>query len=142
MTNKNCLSLANLPIDAFEIKFIDFGLSKTLVADQVTATPVGVEEIVPPEISSGRGKIKFDRRVDVWNTGVFFYQILTGRQMFQKGNKKTWNIDISSKGCNVTLESLKFINDLVIADFRKRPWPENIIEHPYLQLDTVNTPTI
>ena len=74
-------NLGTLSESDFEIKFIDFGLSKQLIKDQVTSTPVGVPQIIPPEMEK-KDAVEFDRRVDVWNTGILFYMLLYKKLMF------------------------------------------------------------
>jgi serine/threonine protein kinase len=70
--------------DDFQVKFIDFGLSKLLEPDLVLATPVGVLEIIPPEMERARTrKVKYDSRVDVWNCGLIFYMMLFRKLMFR-----------------------------------------------------------
>ena len=68
----------------FQVKFIDFVLSKMLEPYLVLATPVGVLEIIPPEMERARTReVKYDSRVDVWNCGLIFYMMLFRKLMFR-----------------------------------------------------------
>ena len=86
--NRLIMNLGHLNFEDFQIKFIDFGLSKQLEKDQITMTPVGVPEIIPPEMEKAKQNVQFDRRVDVWNTGVFFYMLLFKNLMFKQVRDK------------------------------------------------------
>ena len=47
-------------------------------------TPVGVLEIIPPEMEKARtAKVNYDSRVDVWNCGLLFYMMLFRQLMFK-----------------------------------------------------------
>ena len=58
----------------FQVKIIDYGLSRTLDPGSVAETPCGTRELVAPELIRGVG---YDFRVDVWNVGVIFFMLLT-----------------------------------------------------------------
>ena len=64
----------------FEVKIIDYGLSRTIDPDSVAETPCGTRELVAPELLTGTG---YDFRVDVWNLGIIAYMLLTCAVPFQ-----------------------------------------------------------
>ena len=58
----------------FQVKIIDYGLSRTIDPGSVAETPCGTRELVAPELISGSG---YDFRIDIWNLGVIAYMLLT-----------------------------------------------------------------
>ena len=58
----------------FQVKIIDYGISRTIDPGSVAETPCGTKELVAPELLQGRG---YDFRVDVWNLGVMMYMLVT-----------------------------------------------------------------
>ena len=58
----------------FQVKIIDYGISRTIDPGSVAETPCGTKELVAPELLTGRG---YDFRVDVWNLGVIMYMLVT-----------------------------------------------------------------
>ena len=90
-------------------------------------TPVGVPEIKPPEAELRSKSNNFDRRCDTWLTGVLLYMLCTQDLMFDEKldngfyDKSQFSI---SKYYDYSLESIKFISDLVRYDFRDRCFPE------------------
>ena len=64
----------------FQVKIIDYGLSRTIDPGSIAETPCGTRELVAPELISGSG---YDFRVDVWNLGIIAYMLLTCAVPFQ-----------------------------------------------------------
>ena len=61
----------------------------------------------------------------------------------QRIMKKEWQVKVNpEKTAPCTLDALKFINDTVRANFLERPWPEDLIDHPYLSVDVNTTPSV
>ena len=58
----------------FQVKIIDYGISRTIDPGSVAETACGTRELVAPELLTGRG---YDFRVDVWNLGVIMYMLVT-----------------------------------------------------------------
>ena len=65
--------LENLLDPAFEVKVIDFGLSKILKHGDFAQTPCGTLMVIAPEALEKR----YDHRVDVWGIGLIAYMLLT-----------------------------------------------------------------
>ena len=58
----------------FQVKIIDYGISRTIDPGSVAETPCGTKELVAPELLTGTG---YDFRLDVWNLGVIMYMLVT-----------------------------------------------------------------
>ena len=94
----------------------------------MTVTPFGVPFTKAPE-SEFDAKTSYDERIDVWCVGVFYFILLTNRMMFemqQNSYKKTeWSLETDRSplaNCmHVSLEGIKFIDDVVRFDFKDRP---------------------
>ena len=57
----------------FEVKIIDYGLSRILPHGYFAETQAGTREVMAPEIEQKN----YDQRVDVWGVGVIFYMCLS-----------------------------------------------------------------
>ena len=125
------------PNDCYQVKLIDFGLSKTLEEDDLTNTPVGVQQLKPPEMDQN---LDFNRKVDTWNAGVLCFMLIEGGHMFSslahdQYDKERWSIQIGAGASNISIDCLKLVSDSVVYNMEKRPFPELLIEHPYFQTD-------
>ena len=67
------------------IKLMDFGLARVMVADTLTASGnvLGTPHYASPEQLKGDA---VDRRTDVYSTGVMAYEMLSGRRPFEPDN--------------------------------------------------------
>ena len=65
--------IMDLSLIKFEVKIIDYGLSRILPHGEFAETPAGTPELIAPEIED----MNYDQRVDVWGVGVIFYMCLT-----------------------------------------------------------------
>lgn len=74
--------LRDLLTTEFQVKIIDYGISRTIGQGSVAETPCGVRELAAPELINGNG---YDFRVDVWNVAVIAYMLLTMAVPFQTG---------------------------------------------------------
>ncbi|MGB5812919.1 MAG: serine/threonine-protein kinase [Polyangiales bacterium] len=64
-------------------RLIDFGASKILGIDRLTATGevAGTPAYMAPEVLTGKGDV--DQRIDVYGLGVVLYEALSGKHPFQ-----------------------------------------------------------
>ena len=58
----------------FQVKIIDYGISRTIDPGSVAETPCGTRELMAPELFFGGG---YDFRVDVWNVGIILYMLVS-----------------------------------------------------------------
>ena len=63
----------NVPIIGFTVKLSDFGLSKTIKKDEITATKVGSPITKAPEIFFEEA---YNDKVDLWSIGIIMHQLL------------------------------------------------------------------
>lgn len=73
-----------------EIKIADFGLAKVIEDNkeqiELTSQGVGTYWYLPPEcFDSDKSKAYIDPKVDVWSTGVIFFELLYGVKPFGNG---------------------------------------------------------
>ncbi len=68
-----------------QIKLMDFGLARVMVADTLTASGnvLGTPHYASPEQLKGE---VIDRRTDIYSTGVMAYEMLSGRRPFEPDN--------------------------------------------------------
>jgi len=63
----------------FQIKLADFGFSKELEEDELTASVYGTPLYMAPEILNRK---PYTTKADVWSLGCIFYEILIGTMPF------------------------------------------------------------
>jgi calcium-dependent protein kinase len=64
--------------DGWEIKVIDFGLSRTFTKDKKMCQKLGTPYYIAPEIL----KKKYDEKCDIWSIGVILHILLSGSPPF------------------------------------------------------------
>lgn len=80
-------------------RLIDFGASKVLGLDRLTATGEisGTPAYMAPEVLTGRADI--DERIDVYGMGVLLYEALSGNAPFQDGHVGRLLMKIDAGDC-------------------------------------------
>lgn len=68
--------------DKFDIKVIDFGLSRTFDANKVMCSKLGTPFYIAPEVL----KQKYNEKCDIWSCGVILYILLSGTPPFNGKN--------------------------------------------------------
>ena len=113
----------NILMDATgHIKLTDFGLSKILQQqDEKAFTLCGTPQYLAPEVLKGKG---YDKSVDWWSVGCFYYEMLTGFLPFYipRSNKidmRVFNEPVRYPP-NLNPLAVKFINELLNLDPKKR----------------------
>ena len=122
------------------LKISDFGLSKILDnPDDKAFTLCGTPQYISPEILSKKG---YDKTVDWWSLGCFFYEMLTGCLPFPipKGNQinpKIYQIPLRFP-TDINQDAIALITQLLTVNPKKRLGygdsdAQKIKEHPYFK---------
>ena len=75
---------ANIIIDDnYQIKIVDFGVSKKIENNNILTKYVGTSYYMAPEIIKGE---KYNHKVDIWAFGCIIYELLTLKVCFQDEN--------------------------------------------------------
>jgi serine/threonine protein kinase len=130
--------------EMFEVKLVDFGLSKLIQDGYSTArTFVGTPQYWAPEvIDAGENGTAYDYRVDLWSLGIFAYVMLGGTYPFEApgqgaelGQKiKSGKIRFrGAKWEKVSADAKDAISGLLNVDKTKRLSIGELMEHPFLK---------
>jgi len=68
--------------DSFDIKVIDFGLSRTFTPEKNMYSKMGTPFYIAPEVL----KKKYNEKCDIWSCGVILYILLCGNPPFNGKN--------------------------------------------------------
>ena len=125
----------NIPVLGYIVKLSDFGLSKELNENELTATIVGTPLTQAPEVLC---KEKYDSKCDLWSIGVIIYQLLFDRIPFNVKSKqelidkikKMKKLDIP-KDIPVSNECIDLLNKLFQKDREKRITFEQYFNHKF-----------
>ncbi len=82
-----------------EPRLVDFGASKVLGLDRLTATGEisGTPAYMAPEVLTGKADV--DERIDVYGLGILLYESLGGRPPFQEGHVGRLLMKIDAGDC-------------------------------------------
>eukprot|EP00762_Andalucia_godoyi_P004142 ANDGO_06259.mRNA.1 Serine/threonine-protein kinase TOUSLED len=139
------LKPANILVHKGSIKITDFGLSKIMDGDQdsieLTSQGAGTYWYLPPECFGTQSKIS--PKVDVWGTGVIFYEMLVGRRPF--GHDMTQQRILADRtilninrvdfpqACKISQEARDFLVKCLEPSQYLRPDVQDLYDHPYLR---------
>ena len=104
----------------FQVKIIDYGISRTIDPGSVAETPCGTKELVAPELLQGRG---YDFRVDVWNLGVMMYMLVTCAVPFQTEENRESGVWFLPLKHLISIDTIRFLNETLLYDEKLRPFP-------------------
>jgi len=121
-----------------EIKLIDFGLAKKCDPKKSKYMSAGVGTIytIAPEIFSG----VYTSQVDMWSIGVMTYMLLSSSKPFHEKRKSRMISRItrgdytfySSVWQNLSEESKKFVESLIVVEPTKRLTAKQAMKHTWL----------
>jgi len=133
------------------VKITDFGLSKIMEASDAESTGIeltsqgaGTYWYLPPEcFRIGSVPPKISSKVDVWSTGVIFFQMLYGARPFGEGltqdrilqNRTMLNanqVRFPAQPENISQEAKDFIRRCLAYNQEDRPDVKTICKDPYL----------
>ena len=133
------------------IKLTDFGLSKIVSDEQdsggieLTSQGAGTYWYLPPECFNfdRNNPPKISNKVDVWSTGIVFYQMLFGKRPFGDGMSQehilksgtvlhATKVEIPDKPV-VSEAAKEFIRRCLTYSQDLRPTVEKLCEDPYLK---------
>lgn len=137
---------SNLFYNAGQVKLGDFGLSK--IADSpegmidLSSLGAGTSWYLPPECHEMTSPT-VNSKVDVWSTGVVFFELLFNRRPFGEGQTQdafrrqtavegTFDI-VFPASPKVSAEAIKFLRRLLTRDRDQRPDVLEAIRDPYIR---------
>jgi calcium-dependent protein kinase len=121
------------------IKLIDFGLSKIIgIGKNTMQTKLGTPYYVSPEVLEG----VYDKKCDMWATGVITYILLSGTPPFNgKTEADVFNkirccdFDFPDKHwASISNTAKDFISKLLCPDPNKRMCPEEALNHDWMRI--------
>jgi len=145
---------SNLFYNAGQVKIGDFGLSKIVDSGEgmydLSTVGGGTSHYLPPEChESSRPKI--DSKVDVWSTGVVFFELLYNRRPFGEGlSQDAFRRQTAVEGTfdvvfpaspKVSPDAVKFLRKLLTKDRDQRPEVREAIQDPYIRKSWVDLST-
>ena len=122
----------------FDVKIVDYGLSRILQHGSLAETPQGTPDLIAPEVLVG----SYDQRVDVWGVGIITYMMLTASHIFHNETQKTSGKWYIRTDIDYSVEALRFLNETVVYDRERRPFPDRLVDHPYFRCDLSHQATI
>jgi tousled-like kinase len=137
-------------INEGRIKIIDFGLCKLYETNEsrieLTSQGTGTYWYLPPETFEFDRPTKISNTVDIWSTGVIFFELLYGRRPFGHGMtqstiineniiSKAHSIPLlnSPKGYSISGQASGFIKQCLEHDQEKRISVKDAYFHAYLR---------
>ena len=128
--------------DNFQLKLIDFGLSKVLKTMNGTMKgEVGTVYYMAPEVLKGKYNIK----CDVWSCGVILYIMLCGNPPFYSKDEKTlkekicnFEYDFNHPAFNKVSEDAKDLIRSIFVDSKRRPNISDILNTSWVKENAPN----
>eukprot|EP00817_Percolomonadidae_sp_ATCC50343_P003483 CAMPEP_0117426742 /NCGR_PEP_ID=MMETSP0758-20121206/6773_1 /TAXON_ID=63605 /ORGANISM="Percolomonas cosmopolitus, Strain AE-1 (ATCC 50343)" /LENGTH=754 /DNA_ID=CAMNT_0005212049 /DNA_START=77 /DNA_END=2337 /DNA_ORIENTATION=+ len=130
------------------VKITDFGLCKVYEGSdsiELTSQFTGTYWYLPPETFYSDRVPKISSKVDVWSTGIIFFQMIYGHRPFGQGQTQQQLLHNSTilKAKEVTFPQKRaiskatkdFIRLCLQTDPKKRPDVHELYENPYLRKD-------
>lgn len=144
------LKPGNLFFNCGEIKIADFGLSKVVNEGNggtidLTSQGAGTYWYLPPEcFATPHGEPpKISSKVDVWSTGVIFFELLFGRRPFGHGISQEALLRAAVAGVafeaeipaapRISPDAREFLRRLLTLDREARPDVLEAFDDPYLR---------
>ena len=126
----------------FQVKIMDFGLSKILGPKEKTLEGYGTLCFVAPEIIL---RDPYNNSVDIWSLGIMIYYIMSGDLPFDDCNNHEKTIAKKIVYEELRFPELKwnskskelkhFISQCLIKDLKKRITIDKLVEHDWIKLN-------
>jgi calcium-dependent protein kinase len=121
----------------YDIKLIDFGISKILKNPENETQIKGSLYYIAPEVLTK----KYDEKCDIWSSGVVFFKLVTGKFPFEgKSRIEIWD---NIKNCRwrfpekiageLSSEVCDLISKCLVASPKERISAEQAISHPFFK---------
>jgi len=142
--NYNNLNEYENMVEKYTIKIIDFDYIKQIEDSQMTKSFYGSPLNLAPEvweIQYGNNCQGYKESADIWSLGIVIYNLMFNKFPFTGNNfKKIYNNILNGKYYvynqeNISLELIDLINGLLKVDPNKRYNWDQIISHPFINID-------
>ena len=129
--------------DNFQLKLIDFGLSKVLkTMNDLMKGQVGTLYYMAPEVLQG----KYNLKCDVWSCGVILFIILCGNPPFYSNDEKIlkekickYEYDFNNPNFNNISEDAKDLIRSIFVESERRPDIEDILNTSWIKENAPNS---
>lgn len=136
--------------DFRRVVITDFGFAKLHGAGELMKSAVGQPKYVSPEVlSAGFFGGNYGPSCDIWSVGVLAFILLSGRFPFDGfddtlyNNISQGNFSFNSpEWASVSKLAQQFISDTLVVDPTARPTALQLLSHPWLQADVMETDDI
>jgi len=122
--------------DGRQVKITDFGFAKYTSEDVMNQTFCGTPLYMAPEIWFGQ---LYDYRVDLWSLGAIMYEMITSKHPFHSKEIRELTTKIKNGTIifpkKISNHCLDLLKGLLEIDPNKRISWENIINHPWFEID-------
>jgi len=138
---------SNIFYNAGQVKIGDFGLSKTMADTHpegvidLSTRGAGTSWYLPPECHETASPT-INSKVDVWSTGVVFFELLFNRRPFGEGKSQdafrreaadgTFDL-VTPTAPRVSSEAKEFLKKLLTRDRDQRPDVIDALQDPYIR---------
>ena len=131
----------NLNMMKAKIKIIDFGfaiqLDKAKVTFSAVGSPINMDPIILNKFCKRKDvNLGYDTKADIWSTGTIFYELLTGKAVFNAKNMLEL-IDKVDEGRyqipkTLSIEAVEILNGMLQYDSKNRFSAEQLLKQPFL----------
>ncbi len=132
-----------------KIKITDLNVSRYLAKGELAKSIIGSFGYEDPSFKSYKWKNEeenkdfgYDQKVDIWNLGIIFYELLVGKNPF-KDNSIKKSREKLDKGdyfvpASISKEALSFLNWMLQNDPKRRKNADILYNHPFLRKNVNN----
>jgi serine/threonine protein kinase len=127
-------------------KIIDFGLSKTILPNDLLLEQCGTLTYIAPEVFLKYG---YTKEVDIWSIGIILYCMLMGKLPYDDAGELIINnqVNLQEKTFkDITMEGKDLLGKLLESNPKKRIKPYDALNHDWIQTyvsnKTINPDTL